>query len=205
MAAWRLLLAAVLGYLLGNIQTGLIVGLVSRKIDLRTKGSGSTGTTNALRTLGLPSAIITFLGDLLKGLVASLLGAKIAGPNGQLLAALAVILGHIWPVFFGFRGGKGVATTVGALFVMYPTLGMVCVPLSIVLIAITRYVSLGNMIGMLVYGVWVAILSWRAQDYVALVIGILIPAIVIFAHRQNIRRLLNGTENKLGSRPKQKP
>lgn len=106
MAAWRLLLAAVLGYLLGNIQTGLIVGLVSRKIDLRTKGSGSTGTTNALRTLGLPSAIITFLGDLLKGLVASLLGAKIAGPNGQLLAALAVILGHIWPVFFGFAAAK---------------------------------------------------------------------------------------------------
>ena len=107
----RLLASAVLGYLLGNIQTGLIVGWTTKKIDLRQHGSGSSGATNALRILGRQSALWTLLGDFLKGLLAACLGLLIGGWRGGLLAGMCVVAGHIWPVFFGFKGGKGVATS----------------------------------------------------------------------------------------------
>lgn len=111
----RLLASAVLGYLLGNIQTGLIVGWTTKKIDLRQHGSGSSGATNALRILGRQSALWTLLGDFLKGLLAACLGLLIGGWRGGCWPGMCVVAGHIWPVFFGFKGGKGVATSLGVL------------------------------------------------------------------------------------------
>ena len=115
MVLWPLLASAAIGYLLGNFQTGLVVGWASRKIDLRMHGSGGTGATNALRTLGKGGALLTFLGDFVKGTLASLLGLAVAGQEGQLVASLFAVIGHIWPVFFRFRGGKGVTTSVGSM------------------------------------------------------------------------------------------
>ena len=147
MNVWPLLASIAIGYLLGNFQTGLVVGWASRKIDLRKHGSGSTGATNALRTLGLASALITFLGDLAKGMLASVIGLALAGEAGQLAASLCVVLGHVWPVFFHFHGGKGVSTSVGALILVAPVPVACCMVVSIALMALTRYVSLGNIVG----------------------------------------------------------
>lgn len=196
MAILPLLLAAAAGYLLGNFQTGMIIGRLFGKVDLRTKGSGGTGATNAMRTLGLRAGVLTFLGDLLKGTAASLIGRTLAGESGQLLAALFVVIGHIWPVFFRFHGGKGVSTTVGALAIIYPWLGVLCVGTSIVLIAITRYVSLGNCAGIFLFALIMIGSTIRTQNP-WLLLCVLISALVIFAHRKNLVRLLRGTENKL--------
>lgn len=197
MNVWPLLASIAIGYLLGNFQTGLVVGWVSRKIDLRKHGSGSTGATNALRTLGLASALITFLGDLAKGMLASAIGLALAGETGQLAASLCVVLGHVWPVFFHFHGGKGVSTSVGALILVAPVPVACCMIVSIALMALTRYVSLGNIVGEVCFAVY-ALISGLRQGHVAFaVISALVVAVVVFSHRANIARLLAGKESRL--------
>lgn len=197
MNVWPLLASIAIGYLLGNFQTGLVVGWVSRKIDLRKHGSGSTGATNALRTLGLASALITFLGDLAKGMLASAIGLALAGEAGQLAASLCVVLGHVWPVFFRFHGGKGVSTSVGALILVAPVPVACCMIVSIALMALTRYVSLGNIVGEVCFAVY-ALISGLRQGHVAFaVISALVVAVVVFSHRANIARLLAGKESRL--------
>ena len=197
MNVWPLLASIAIGYLLGNFQTGLVVGWVSRKIDLRKHGSGSTGATNALRTLGLASALITFLGDLAKGMLASAIGLALAGETGQLAASLCVVLGHVWPVFFHFHGGKGVSTSVGALILVAPVPVACCMIVSIALMALTRYVSLGNIVGEVCFAVY-ALISGLRQGHVAFaVISALVVAVVVFSHRANIARLLAGKERRL--------
>lgn len=197
MLLWPLLAAAAIGYLLGNFQTGLFVGWCFRKIDLRKHGSGGTGATNALRTLGVGSAMITFAGDFIKGTLASAIGLAIAGHAGQLVACLFVVLGHVWPVFFRFHGGKGVTTSVGSFAIVFPLPVACAVSLSLLLIALTKYVSLGNIIAEFCFAVYAVILGVHSGDMAVAVIGALVPAVVIFAHRANIARLLAGTENKL--------
>ena len=197
MNVWPLLASIAIGYLLGNFQTGLVVGWASRKIDLRKHGSGSTGATNALRTLGLASALITFLGDLAKGMLASAIGLALAGETGQLAASLCVVLGHVWPVFFRFHGGKGVSTSVGALILVAPVPVACCMIVSIALMALTRYVSLGNIVGEVCFAVY-ALISGLRQGHVAFaVISALVVAVVVFSHRANIARLLAGKESRL--------
>ena len=168
MNVWPLLASIAIGYLLGNFQTGLVVGWASRKIDLRKHGSGSTGATNALRTLGLASALITFLGDLAKGMLASVIGLALAGEAGQLAASLCVVLGHVWPVFFHFHGGKGVSTSVGALILVAP------VPVACCMVS-----------------------GLRQGRIVFAVVSALVVAVVVFSHRANIARLVAGKESRL--------
>ena len=197
MNVWPLLASIAIGYLLGNFQTGLVVGWVSRKIDLRKHGSGSTGATNALRTLGLASALITFLGDLAKGMLASAIGLALAGEAGQLAASLCVVLGHVWPVFFRFHGGKGVSTSVGALILVAPVPVACCMIVSIALMALTRYVSLGNIVGEVCFAVYALISALRQGRVAFAVISALVVAVVVFSHRANIARLLAGKESRL--------
>lgn len=197
MVLWLLLASAAIGYLLGNFQTGLVVGWASRKIDLRMHGSGGTGATNALRTLGKGGALLTFLGDFVKGTIASLLGLAIAGQEGQLVASLFAVIGHIWPVFFRFRGGKGVTTSVGSMVIAFPVPVACAAAVSIALMALTRYVSLANIAAEFCFGIYAIVWGVCSGNALVAIIGALIPALVIFAHRTNIRRLLNGKENKL--------
>lgn len=197
MNVWPLLASIAIGYLLGNFQTGLVVGWASRKIDLRKHGSGSTGATNALRTLGLASALITFLGDLAKGMLASAIGLALAGEAGQLAASLCVVLGHVWPVFFHFHGGKGVSTSVGALILVAPVPVACCMVVSIALMALTRYVSLGNIVGELCFAVYALVSGLRHGRIAFAVISTLVVAVVVFSHRANIARLIAGKESRL--------
>ena len=198
--------AALIGYLLGAVPFGLLVGRVTKGIDLRQYGSRRTGATNALRTLGAKAAALVFLLDVAKGvaavLVARLLFADdpLAGWAGA-VAGLAAIVGHNWSVFIGFTGGRGVATSAGALGAMTPLTLLVLAPIVFAIMWRTRYVSLGSITGGLLAPVITAVLavvglaSVPAVAY-ALASGLLVTA----AHADNIGRLRAGTERKIGQK-----
>jgi glycerol-3-phosphate acyltransferase PlsY len=197
----------VLGYLLGAIPFGLIIGRMAGGVDLRRFGSGRTGATNALRTIGAKGAALVFVLDFAKGLVAVLLVRWLWGGDASVTewiaaaAGFAAIVGHIWSVFIRFTGGRGVATSTGALIGMAPWSLIVLAPLVIIIIWRSRYVSLGSVSGALAAPIVVALLylvgvaSAAAIAY-ALAAGLL----VTFAHSDNIGRLRAGTERKLGQK-----
>jgi glycerol-3-phosphate acyltransferase PlsY len=199
-----LVLAALLGYLLGAIPFGLIVGRLTRGIDLRDYGSHRTGATNALRTLGLRAAALVFLLDVGKGVAAVLL-ARLLFADDPLVewaaaaAGFAAIVGHNWSVFIRFTGGRGVATSAGGLGAMSPSAILILAPIVIGLIWRTRYVSLGSITGGLLAPVITAVL-WAvgAASVPAIVYAAASGLLVTAAHADNIARLRAGTERKIG-------
>lgn len=196
----QLFLSAVLGYLLGNIQTGLIIGRLTRNIDLRKHGSGSSGATNALRVLGSQQALLTLLGDALKGVVAVCVGLIICGRQGGMIAGLLVAVGHIWPVLFGFHGGKGVATSIGVLLVLMPLHMLLVLSVGIVVILLTKMVSVGSISAAGVYLVAATITAIAQKDVFLFVFSLLMSFLIVFAHRGNIGRVLSGNENKISAK-----
>ncbi len=199
-------LAAVFGYLLGAVPFGLLVGRLVKGIDLREYGSHRTGATNALRTLGTRAAASVFVLDVAKGVAAVLLARVLIGadPNvewGAALAGFAAIVGHNWSVFIRFTGGRGVATSAGALGAMSPITILILVPIVIGILLRSRYVSLGSIVGGLLAPVIAAILAAVGLATVpavayALASGLLVTA----AHADNIGRLRAGTERKIGQK-----
>lgn len=200
--------AVVLGYLLGAIPFGLILGRLTRGIDIRDYGSHRTGATNALRTLGGRIAALVFILDVAKGVAAVLLARMIlvSGPTGSLewvaaAAGFAAVVGHIWSVFIRFTGGRGVATSTGALGAMAPLALLILAPIVVFVIWRWRFVSLGSIAGSLLSPVVAAVLagvgatSWAAVGY-ALAAGLL----VTWAHSDNIARLRAGTERRIGQK-----
>ena len=188
-------------YLLGSIPFGLIAGKLYRSIDVRDYGSGSTGMTNVVRTVGVPVGALVLLLDMGKGVGAVALARYALGAPeaAQAAAALSAIAGHNWPVFIGFRGGRGTATGWGSLLMLWPIAGLVATIVGLALIVITRYVSLGSVTATLVGCAVLAVaclagaapmgLLWFAAIGCAFVVG---------RHRGNIERLLKGEERKLG-------
>jgi acyl phosphate:glycerol-3-phosphate acyltransferase len=197
----------VVGYLLGALPFGLIVGRLFGGVDLRTRGSGRTGTTNALRTLGTGGAVAVLLLDIAKGLAAVLIARWVW--NGEpawtewvaALAGTGAIVGHIWSVFIHFGGGRGVATSTGGLLGMAPWSLVVLAPLVGLIIWRWRYVSLGSATAAVVGPLVVAILFILGMvDAAAIAYAVAAGALVLFAHADNIARLRAGTERKLGAR-----
>lgn len=196
----KYLLVAVIAYLLGSISTGTLVAKAMHKPDLRTVGSKSTGATNALRTMGKKGGAIVFVGDILKAVIACLVGWLICrNLYGRLLAGLLVVIGHNWPCFFGFKGGKGVSSTVGTMVSTFPVPAFICYILTIALIAVTKYVSVGSMFLVTFFAVLVSIF-WAQGDVVVILWTIVMAALCIWRHHANIDRLLHGKENKLGQK-----
>lgn len=199
-----LVLAAAGGYLLGAIPSGVIVGRL-RGIDPRSRGSGRTGATNAMRTLGTGLAVVVLVADLLKGAAAVVLGAWLAGQLdaseawGAALAGVGAVVGHVRSVFIGFAGGRGVATGGGAMLVLAPPAVLAALPVVLVVIWSTRYVSLGSILGAATIAVVTAGL-WMTDvvGVATAVAGILIAATVVAAHADNIERLRAGTERRVG-------
>lgn len=198
--------AAPLGYLLGAIPFGLIIGRLTRGIDLREFGSHRTGATNALRTLGLPAAALVFLLDVGKG-IAAVLVARLLFADDPLVewaaavAGFAAIIGHNWSVFIRFTGGRGVATSAGALGAMSPWTILVVAPIVVGLIWRTRYVSVGSITGgllapLVTVAFWLGGLASVPAIVYALAAGLLVTA----AHADNIARLRAGTERRIGHR-----
>jgi acyl phosphate:glycerol-3-phosphate acyltransferase len=193
---------ALVGYLLGGIPFGMIVGR-ARGVDLTRTGSGSTGATNALRTLGLGPAVLVFVGDFVKGLLAVLAARAIAGDAAwpQVAAATAAVIGHSYSPFIGFRGGRGVVTGMGGLVVIWPWAALVALILGACAILVTRYVSLGSLTGTLVAGaLGIGLFLFVNQSPAHLMYALVVPLFIVVSHRGNIARLLSGTERKLGEK-----
>jgi acyl phosphate:glycerol-3-phosphate acyltransferase len=199
--------AAVLaaGYLLGSIPVGLLVSLVAAGTDLRESGSGRTGTTNALRALGPAAASVVLVLDVAKGAAAVLLArALYAGDGSEWVAAgagLAAVIGHVWPVFIGFRGGRGVATGGGALLALLPIAVPVPAAVLVAVILAWRYVSLGSISAAVSMPLVVAVLLfWDLAVLAHLAFAVALATLVVAVHADNIARLRSGTERRIGRR-----
>ncbi|TDA68324.1 MAG: glycerol-3-phosphate 1-O-acyltransferase [Clostridia bacterium] len=187
-------LAVVLAYLLGSIPFGYLAGRYWHGVDIRQRGSGNIGTTNAFRVLGKAAGSLVFVGDLAKGLVAVLLGTWIGGPVFGLVTGLAAVLGHNYSVFLGFRGGRGVATSAGAVLAAAPVVLAASLAVWLATLFIGRYVSLASIMAAASLPVLMAVLGY-GPGYV--VFGLLLAFLMIYGHRPNLQRLARGTEPRL--------
>jgi glycerol-3-phosphate acyltransferase PlsY len=207
----RSLAIVVSAYLFGSIPTGYLLMRFFRKQDIRTVGSGNIGATNVLRSGAKGLGAATFLIDALKGVVAVLVGERIAAAaiphihphEAAALAALCAVLGHMFPIWLGLRGGKGVATAFGVFVVVAPKPALCCLALFVLVFAISRFVSLASILGAAAFPVFAWLLEpWTrwSQSYVVFVILCLVSALIVIKHRQNIQRLLAGTEYRFGTK-----
>ena len=205
------ILIAIIAYLIGSINFSVILSKKMAGFDVRQKGSGNAGTTNMLRSVGKKAAAITLICDILKGVVsigiAILVGYLFNAQNKSILvqiAAIAVVIGHTFPIFFGFKGGKGVATSLGVLIMTNWQIGLICLAIAIIIMAITKMVSLGSCMAAIAF----PLLTYFAANifenaYIVkegtsyFVYSIILAVIVLFNHRSNIKRIITGKENKL--------
>jgi glycerol-3-phosphate acyltransferase PlsY len=195
----RELACLVAAYLLGSISFAILLVRVFRGIDVRREGSGNAGATNVLRTSGKPLAILTMVLDVAKGAAAVLLMEAITyDPRWLGAAAFAAVLGHVYPVWFGFRGGKGVATTIGGFSMLCPLAVLAVVAVFVAVVAATRFVSLGSITAACLLPLAMRVLFHAPDPEVAAASAVTI--LLVVSHRANIRRLLEGTERRLGQR-----
>lgn len=199
------IVVTIIAYLLGSISFSVIISKKIAGFDVREKGSGNAGSTNVLRTVGKKAAALTLLCDILKGVVAvgiawiaSLIWKEASGALMVQLAAGAVVLGHTFPIYFGFKGGKGVATALGVLLICNWQIGLICLVFALAIMAVTRIVSLGSIMAAILYPVLTLFIS---QNYIVdgnyLIFSILLAVLVVYNHRTNLKRILEGKENKL--------
>lgn len=203
-----LLAVAVVSYLLGSISFAVIVSRVFAKDDVRKHGSGNAGMTNILRTYGKGPAAVTAAGDFAKA-IASIFFARwlfnmmgIDALDAGNIAGLFVILGHVYPLYFGFKGGKGVMTTLGVILAVNPAVFLIVAIIFIPLVLVTKIVSLGSVLGATAYPVitYVTAYLWHRPAFYSTLFAAVYAVIILIMHRQNIKRLINGTEHKFGSK-----
>lgn len=206
--------AIILGYLIGSIPFGVIIGRFFARVDIRDYGSGKMGTTNVLRTAGKKAAILVGIMDILKGVLSVVFAGLIIGSDFliigdfglgmivcQVCAALAAVAGHNWPIFLKFRGGRGVATFFGGLAVLYPPAALVGGEVLILSVGITRLVSFGSIAGVVAaYAVLIPLTIMNGTPYVILIYSLIGAVFIIVMHKDNIVRLLKGKERKLGEK-----
>ena len=200
MTITRFVIIAVCAYLLGSLSFAIIVSKVTLGKDIRNYGSGNAGLTNAYRTMGASKTLLVLIGDIAKGAAAITIGAVLAGPVGKLVAGIFVILGHMFPVYFGFRGGKGVLVGAMTLLLFDWRIFLIALGLFIVAVAVTRWVSLGSILGAISFP-FTMYYFYRSPLYT--VVAVVLSGAVIYLHRSNIKRILAGKENKftLHSKP----
>ena len=194
---WRYAVIVVAGYLLGNISMGLIVS-ERYHMDIREHGSGNAGTTNVLRTLGWLPSVLTLVGDVLKSFLACMLGKWLAGAPGLLAGGFMAVVGHNWPAFSGFRGGKGMAASLGIIFALSWQMALGFLGLEVLVAALTGYVSVASLTTAVAFPIVMGIVYRNSPDFwMYFIFAILLATAAIFSHRANIRRLLSGTENRI--------
>ena len=198
MMALKWVILIVAGYLLGNLSAGLIVGKALAGIDIRQHGSGNVGTTNILRTLGWLPSILTLLGDALKAVAAVLIGRWLGGEAGALIGGLCVVVGHNWPVLWNFKGGKGMAASLGVLLVVDPWMALALLAAQVIVLVATRYMSVASIATSAGYFVLTAILRVGRPDYWGrFFFALVLSALALYSHRSNMARLRAGAENRL--------
>lgn len=209
-----LILSAIAGYLLGSIPFGYIIGKISRGVDVRDYGSGKTGATNVLRTVGTGAGLLSFVLDAVKGAGAVLFAGWLAGSAGiapdnssvlhnlpRALGGMAAIIGHDWPIFLKFQGGRGVVPTMGAVLVVAPLAIGGAALVGFTTIAISRFVSLGSILGAFTLAlIIIALYVMKGLPQEFLLFGVVSSLLIILQHKDNISRLVHGTERKLGQK-----
>ena len=205
MAAY--IIVGIVAYLIGSISFSVIFSKKMAGFDVREKGSGNAGATNMLRSVGKKAAVLTLLCDALKGVVAiifAIIVGAIAKESDKALlvqiAGILVVVGHTYPVFFGFKGGKGVATALGVLLITNWKIGLICLVFALVIMALSRIVSAGSVVAAVLFPVLVLFMHTNytiSEGSSYFVYSIILAVIVLFNHRSNIKRILSGTENKL--------
>ncbi|MGM9540281.1 glycerol-3-phosphate 1-O-acyltransferase PlsY [Anaerovibrio sp.] len=189
------IVAAAISYLLGSIPNGLILGKTVWGVDLRQHGSKNIGATNAWRTIGKAGGISIFALDFLKGAISAYLGLHLGGSElAGIICGLLAIAGHSWSVFLSFKGGKGVATGLGVIAALMPTVTLIVFAVWFAIVYFTGYVSLGSIIGAALVPILALFFGLHTEF---LVLGLIAAAFIIFRHKSNIERLLNGTESKI--------
>lgn len=206
------LVVIILSYLIGSIPTSLLTGKTVRNIDIRQHGSKNAGATNVFRVLGWKPGVFVLVFDGFKGFTAAYWISQITiGLNPlpqdimQIIAGCSAIFGHIWTVFAGFKGGKGVGTAGGMLIALYPTAFWFCIAMFVIIVFSTRIVSISSMSAAVTLPVVLSIFRYALDKHIPdslYIFSFFAAALIIFTHRSNIKRLINGTENRFGSRPK---
>lgn len=193
MAIFIRILCALLGYAIGNFQSAIILSNAIEKKDIRNFGSGNAGSTNMLRAFGKRLGAYTFVLDVAKGVLAYLIGFWIGGETGGAIAGVAVVLGHNWPVIYGFKGGKGVAASLGVYLALMPLPALAVFGVSILVVALSKYMSVGSLMG----ATSLFLICLFTQQPVAIVImSLILTALTYATHRENIRRLRTDSEHK---------
>lgn len=205
------IIMAIIAYCIGSVNFSVIFSKKFAGFDVREKGSGNAGSTNMLRSVGKKAAALTLVCDILKGVVAisisMILGNIVKDINRELLiqsAGIAVVLGHTFPIFFQFKGGKGVATSLGVLLMSNWQIGLICLVFALVLMLLTKMVSLGSCAAAVLFPVLTlfindnyTVLTEGKSGSVYFIYSVILAVLVLYNHRSNIKRILNGTENKL--------
>lgn len=186
-------LAVIVSYLIGSIPFGYLLAKI-KGVDIMERGSGNIGATNVWRNLGPVPGLVVLLLDMGKGAAAVLVGRNLGGPETELLAAMAVLSGHSWSVFLRFKGGKMIATGGGVVLAIHPVLVLVAFVVWVTTVALSRYVSLGSMLGAVSVPVTMVIMKMSAWH---IAFGVIMAMLAIYKHRSNIGRILDGTESKV--------
>lgn len=192
----KYLIIIFIAYALGNISNAYLIGKVFLKKDVRNYGSGNAGATNAIRAFGVKIGILVFLGDLLKGVAAVLIGRFIEPTYGPYIAGIFLIIGHNWPAALKFKGGKGIASSIGVMLVINPVLSLICFAVGITIAYLTKIVSIGSLIGVSIAPI-VALIFFRPLEKGFFIFTLVLSFMAIFRHRENIKRLIKGEEKKL--------
>lgn len=192
-----MILIAVLSYIIGSFSSSYIIGKLVKNIDIRNFGSGNAGATNAVRVMGKKLGILIGAIDIIKGMLAVLIGLKFKGDMGALLAGLFVIIGHDWSIFLRFKGGKGIATSFGTLLIIHFPTAIISMGIGLMVVFYSKYASLG-FLTFLISTPIVSSLLIKNFNIEIFIYTIIIAVISIFRHRSNIKRLLDGSENKIG-------
>ncbi len=184
----------ILSYLIGSIPFSYLLPKWIGKIDIRVHGSGNTGTTNVLRTLGMKVGILSFIGDFFKGILPTLLGLIFWGEIGAIVGGTMAVIGHCYSVWLKFKGGKGVATSAGVLIVLLPKIFVILLICQFVIIGLFKYMSLASISSAILLPIFSIVFK---MSFEVVVFSFLLGLFVLFKHRSNIKRLLSGTETKL--------
>lgn len=190
-------LLVVICYLIGSIPFSYIAARVLAHTDVRTRGSGNVGATNVFRTSGVGAALVALAGDLLKGVLAAWLGLTLGGLSGAVLCSLAAVIGHCYPLFLKFRGGKAVATAGGVVLFLMPQVVLILLVIFILVILVSRYVSLASITVAIALPA-IAFILHNPWQYILL--SVLMAILVVYRHRENIKKLKEGTEAQIGDR-----
>lgn len=193
---FKFIICIAIAYLLGNISGGMIFGKLLFNKDIRDYGSKNAGTTNALRVFGIKAGVLTFIIDVLKSLLACFIGMKLLGLSGILLAGIFVVIGHNWPIFLNFKGGKGIASSFGFIMFLDYKIAIVAIIIFIIIVILTKYISLGSMLTTTLV-LPISYIFFGYRNIYVLLTFLFLASLSIFRHNSNIIRLINGNENKI--------